>query len=167
MFWDYLTFRCPLVERVICICYLSVPHPHTASVKEVWICPFSKAAFSWSCFALDQLNWKQKVCWQRPAMFCLYTWSQNSKRVNKNSKFDSWYLPRLHLFQPSLAFRGLFWQGAYHRLQPPHQMIQSKKLLIEEFEWVQRNFNFCQRKYFKVFWPWRIVIHQFCWLKVS
>ena len=164
MFWDYLTFRCPLVERVICICYLSVPHPHTASVKEVWICPFSKAAFSWSCFALDQLNWTEILLTTPSNVLSLHL---KPKFKKGKQKFDSWYLPRLHLFQPSLAFLGLFLQGAYHLLQPLHQMIQSKKLLIEEFEWLQSNFNFCQRKYFKVFWPWRIAIHQLCWLKVS
>jgi hypothetical protein len=30
-------------------------------------------SFSLSCFALDQLNWKWKLCWQCPAMFYHYT----------------------------------------------------------------------------------------------
>ena len=55
-------------------------------------------SFSWSCFALDQLNWKQKVCLQPPAMFCLchlyqilynicFDFSQILKTEKKNACF--------------------------------------------------------------------------------
>ena len=43
--------------------------PHTRNLN---VCAHLTRLFSFfrSCFGLDQLNWKQKVCWQHPAMFC-------------------------------------------------------------------------------------------------
>ena len=57
--------------------------------EEIWIFVHIQQAYLvvfWSCFALDHLTWKEKVCWRPPAMFCLFT---------HQAKFQIWSMVTL------------------------------------------------------------------------
>ena len=52
-------------------------------LRNLNFCTHSARLLRKQCFALDQfiLKWKQKVCWQCPAIFCLYTFCSVQAKI--------------------------------------------------------------------------------------